>query len=123
MNHPAQCRPAKAAVLPHDVRTMQLVNRVNREVNVAIRSVSEKVENWTLSPAAGDCEDYALTKRARKAKSAPFLAAMVFAIVVLVNRLFIVHRSRSYSSQASPPTNPLIFFGGKINKAWYNPPE
>lgn len=46
---------------------MQLLRRVNVGVNKAIRAVNDKPgvlnDTWSLSPAKGDCEDYAITKR------------------------------------------------------------
>lgn len=47
----------------------QLVT-VNKKVNASIRSVSDKAQHgvadrWSVSPKAGDCEDFALTKKAR----------------------------------------------------------
>ncbi|WP_119154283.1 transglutaminase-like cysteine peptidase [Caldimonas tepidiphila] len=45
------------------------VHRVNRDVNTATRYVSDeelygRPEHWTIARGAGDCEDYALAKRA-----------------------------------------------------------
>lgn len=49
------------------------LNRVNLATNRAIRPAYDGVVNglddsWTLRPAAGDCEDYALTKRSQLIK-------------------------------------------------------
>ena len=75
--YPIDCR---ALVMPPDgaagqpvptseQRWSELV-RVNREVNAAIRPRPDLEQHriadvWSLAPAAGDCEDYALTKRRR----------------------------------------------------------
>jgi len=61
----SECRGGGASVVPYDAGTMAKLSRVNREVNASIRPQSDKIETWTLNPSAGDCEDYALTKRSK----------------------------------------------------------
>ena len=48
------------------IDTLGLIDRVNREVNGAIRPKVEsgKTDVWKIGGSSGDCEDYALTKRA-----------------------------------------------------------
>ena len=46
----------------------ELLNRVNRDVNSAIAPMPKAYganlgDGWTIAPAAGDCNDYAVTKR------------------------------------------------------------
>lgn len=48
---------------------LAVLDQVNRQVNKAIKPVSDirqfgKREHWTTNTKAGDCEDYALAKRA-----------------------------------------------------------
>ena len=57
-------RPVEALTA---AKTKEL-HRVNRQVNRMIRPVNDTgkagwADTWTVSPRAGDCEDYALTKR------------------------------------------------------------
>lgn len=56
------------AVIRLTPETLSQIERVNREVNRGIRPVSKHgtaLEKWTISPASGDCNDYAVTKRHR----------------------------------------------------------
>ena len=51
-----------------DPNTFDLLVRVNREVNVAIAPTNKSYDTnlsdgWTIAPGAGDCNDYAVTKR------------------------------------------------------------
>ena len=51
-------------------RKADQVMAVNAQVNRGIRSISDQanhgvVDRWSISPRAGDCEDYALTKKKR----------------------------------------------------------
>lgn len=41
------------------------IERVNRQVNASIRYRSEKGDTWSADVAAGDCDDYVMTKRRR----------------------------------------------------------
>lgn len=71
---PAECRTATKEAAPPvllDVALMQLVSRVNKQINAEIQPALDQdlygvEERWTL-PASGrgDCEDYALLKRER----------------------------------------------------------
>ena len=56
-------RPAAAL----DGAAWTTLDAVNRAVNAAILPLLEAddVDDWHLAPAAGDCEDYALTKKQR----------------------------------------------------------
>jgi predicted transglutaminase-like cysteine proteinase len=40
-----------------------LLKKVNQRVNGSIRYTAERVDKWSLNPARGDCEDFALSKR------------------------------------------------------------
>ena len=70
LRYPADCR----SNLPEDERieltgeNSELLDRVNRDVNAAIEPVQKSYgknlqEAWTIAPLAGDCNDYAVTKR------------------------------------------------------------
>lgn len=43
---------------------MNTIIRVNTEVNRRIKPRADIEDIWTLNPPQGDCEDYAITKRA-----------------------------------------------------------
>lgn len=48
------------------IDTLGLIDRINRDVNGAMRPQAESgtVDVWKIGGSSGDCEDYALTKRA-----------------------------------------------------------
>lgn len=64
--------------------TLELIDRVNREVNAAMKPQPEApgVDVWKIGGSTGDCEDYALTKRkALIAKGFPSAALLVATVV------------------------------------------
>jgi predicted transglutaminase-like cysteine proteinase len=72
-SHPDECvrkrvSIRKRSVLMTPARMAELAS-VQRQVNAAIRPSSNHEgplgDTWTIAPAAGDCDDYAVTKRAR----------------------------------------------------------
>lgn len=60
-NQPGQC-VAVVGTTP----TVAMANAVNRKVNASIRPFAETggADVWRIGDVTGDCEDYALTKRA-----------------------------------------------------------
>ena len=100
MNYPAECevRTADQASFSREegLKTLEEVNaRINQSIEPSVKSNEPLVARWTIEPAAGDCNDYAVTKRhALLAKGWPSSAlrlAVVFAPtgghLVLVARL------------------------------------
>jgi predicted transglutaminase-like cysteine proteinase len=65
MRHPAQCKTDSLAKVVSTNRVKALLKSVNLSVNRAIRYSKDRGEVWSVNVAAGDCEDYALTKRWR----------------------------------------------------------
>ena len=69
LRYPAECKPSSAAQrIELDVATMQLLDRVNRDVNLSITPEvkaydTDLADGWTIDPGRGDCNDYAVTKR------------------------------------------------------------
>jgi predicted transglutaminase-like cysteine proteinase len=69
LRYPAECKPSSAAQrIELDVETMQLLDRVNRDVNLSITPKvkaydADLADGWTIGPDSGDCNDYAVTKR------------------------------------------------------------
>ena len=67
LSRPADCLDASpAARVVWSGAMVGLVTRVQREVNAAIVPAPEPASRdlWTVGPRVGDCEDFALTKRA-----------------------------------------------------------
>lgn len=64
LTSPAECRGGGASVVPATETMLSTLKAVNSSVNRSIRPRNDgAVDVWTVRPAAGDCEDYALTKR------------------------------------------------------------
>jgi predicted transglutaminase-like cysteine proteinase len=75
---------AGAGGLKLTVETLGLIDRVNRAVNGAIRPLAERggADVWKIGGSSGDCEDYALTKRAALlAKGFPSSALLMTSVV------------------------------------------
>jgi predicted transglutaminase-like cysteine proteinase len=62
---PNECIPSKAMVAVADTPAkMAELMQVNRDINKAIAPrLDPGFDTWTLFPQAGDCDDYAVTKR------------------------------------------------------------
>ena len=70
-DQPEHCQYADLAPITDAERAME-IDSINREVNRAMRPATDletfgRLDHWQVSGSAGDCEDYALTKRARLA--------------------------------------------------------
>ncbi len=70
LDHPGECQrePAGNRVLSHTEELEHMLTAVNRDVNSAItpdRSKAARRANWSLFPARGDCNDFAISKRHR----------------------------------------------------------
>jgi predicted transglutaminase-like cysteine proteinase len=67
LKNPGQCRQAPDRRLEASPELLSVLKSVNLGVNRAIRPKGEKASKdvWSIEPATGDCEDYAITKRAR----------------------------------------------------------
>jgi predicted transglutaminase-like cysteine proteinase len=67
--HPNQCRPAGTKLVSLTDKKRQELYTVNASINQKIRAVHERKtggfsDNWAIVQRSGDCEDFALTKRA-----------------------------------------------------------
>jgi len=70
LRYPDEC---KSEATGHErieltVKTIRLLNLVNRDVNAAIAPARKSYranlqDGWTIAPTTGDCNDYAVTKR------------------------------------------------------------
>jgi predicted transglutaminase-like cysteine proteinase len=70
LRYPSDCKsnPAEDERIDLTVEKLELLRRVNSSVNMAIaprqKSYGGDLEDrWTIAPASGDCNDYAITKR------------------------------------------------------------
>jgi predicted transglutaminase-like cysteine proteinase len=68
--HPGDCKESGAATSPTlTAEKWKELRSINVSINGAIRPQNDKPgrinDKWTLAPKAGDCEDYAVTKRHR----------------------------------------------------------
>jgi predicted transglutaminase-like cysteine proteinase len=73
MEYPEQCQRTRVSLRKRKVALtaarMEQLRAVTRGVNKSIIAVSEGytavTDRWALNPAAGDCDDYAVSKRAK----------------------------------------------------------
>jgi predicted transglutaminase-like cysteine proteinase len=70
LRYPSDCTSSSpaAARVELDQPTMDLLKRVNHDVNLSIAPMvksygSDLEAGWTIAPGTGDCNDYAVTKR------------------------------------------------------------
>ena len=61
---PEQCASG-AAEIALDPATYEMLELINLRVNASIRPQNEPGDLWQVNVAVGDCEDFALTKRAQ----------------------------------------------------------
>ena len=61
-SHAETCRAAGADRIPETAELRRHLEAVNAEVNGRISFRDDVDDAWTISPAAGDCEDFAVTK-------------------------------------------------------------
>ena len=65
MQQPEYCRGGGAEQLRLTSDIMNKLQRINHSVNRGIHPRSDKGDVWSVNVSYGDCEDYALTKRAK----------------------------------------------------------
>jgi predicted transglutaminase-like cysteine proteinase len=70
LRYPDDCKsdPNDSVLIELTAENSELINRVNRDVNAAIAPMHkgdtiDVADGWTIAPTAGDCNDYAVTKR------------------------------------------------------------
>ncbi|CCE01352.1 transglutaminase-like cysteine peptidase [Bradyrhizobium sp. STM 3809] len=88
IRYPAECKleaDGKSRV-DLDSSTLELLARVNRDVNVAIAPSNKSYdtnlsEGWRIAPGSGDCNDYAVTKRHELVQSGVPARALRLAVV------------------------------------------
>ncbi len=65
LRNPAECQKSGKDKMAYTTRVRALLESVNRQVNASISYRKDNGEVWSSNVRSGDCEDYALTKRAR----------------------------------------------------------
>ena len=78
----SQCEVTGNGKIEMAPETLALIKYVNRSVNRRIRPRPDYQERWTLNPTHGDCEDYAVTKRAELLRHGFPSSALLLAIVM-----------------------------------------
>lgn len=65
LKEPTHCRGGGASEVRMTAEIKQALKSVNSSVNRSIRPRNDKGDVWSINVKSGDCEDYALTKRAK----------------------------------------------------------
>lgn len=82
MMNPKECKNTGGrSVVAHTPKLQAILASVNRSVNNSIRPRHDRGDVWTVNAKAGDCEDYALTKRSRLIKAGIPAGALRLAVV------------------------------------------
>jgi predicted transglutaminase-like cysteine proteinase len=70
LRYPSDCnsKPSESDRINLDADVSELLKRVNHNVNMSIAPIMKEYgsnlgDGWTIAPDAGDCNDYAVTKR------------------------------------------------------------
>ena len=70
LRYPSDCKsdPTGNERIDLSTENAELLNRINRDVNAQINPIVKNYgpdlqDGWTIAPAMGDCNDYAVTKR------------------------------------------------------------
>lgn len=61
-DHAIECVKSGPSTVKYD-NVIEIVQSINHIVNSSIDPKADSTDVWTLFPSAGDCEDYALSKR------------------------------------------------------------
>lgn len=82
LKYRSECKTSRGkSTISYNNRIHATLASVNRSVNSSIRPRHDKGDSWSLNPRAGDCEDYALTKRSRLIRAGIPAAALRIAVV------------------------------------------
>lgn len=82
VSNPPACEAGGNPAIDWSPDTKSLVVSVNRQVNGSIRPVRDRQEEWNANVRAGDCEDFALTKRIALMKAGLPASALRMAVAV-----------------------------------------
>jgi predicted transglutaminase-like cysteine proteinase len=92
LRYPSDCQASsgESSRIESDASTLELLTRINRDVNNAIaprtKSYGANIEDrWTVSPISGDCNDYAVTKRRKLIESGVPAGALRLSVTKTAN--------------------------------------
>jgi predicted transglutaminase-like cysteine proteinase len=88
LRYPRDCAKADSTLaLPASIEgRWRGINRVNSSVNTAIAPRSDPIRwHWRIAPSAGDCNDYAVTKRHELLRAGWSSSSLLLAEVTLVS--------------------------------------
>lgn len=80
LDHIDECPNKGPRSVRYSVRLMQLVSRVQAQVNSEITPRRETVDVWSADVSSGDCDDYVMTKRRRLIRAGIPATAMRVAV-------------------------------------------
>jgi predicted transglutaminase-like cysteine proteinase len=81
LKNPLECRRSRRSVVAYTPRIRSLLATVNAQVNRSIRPRHEQGDTWSINPAYGDCDDYAMTKRHKLLRAGIPASALKIAVV------------------------------------------
>lgn len=81
LKNPADCRKTRRSVVVYTPRIRTLLVSINAQVNRSIKPRYERGDTWSVNPAYGDCDDYAMTKRHRLIRAGIPASALKVAVV------------------------------------------
>lgn len=83
--NPDQCISSSIEKIEYSKTLVNDLLLINRTINKQIRYTSDKKDEWNFNKFEGDCEDYALTKRARLVELGYPIGALRIAVVKPAN--------------------------------------
>lgn len=127
LHYPAECKaaPAERGRIELTAETLELLKRVNLSVNAEItpirKNYSSELRNaWTIAPATGDCNDYAVTKRHELTQGGLPSRALKLAVVKTASGLghLVLVASTSKGDLVLDNLNSAILPWQKTDYAW-----
>lgn len=134
LQNPSACVNSTASQIEYSPRTMQIISTTNRAVNGTIVAKNDVgIDQWAINPSQGDCEDYALTKRAELVAAGMPISALRIAtaltssgeghavLVVRTNRGDMVLDNRTDSIKPWGKSNlNMLTISGANPSQWFN---
>jgi predicted transglutaminase-like cysteine proteinase len=134
LKNPAQCKSGGSSSQSLNSGVLRQIRQVNNSVNHSMRARNDVgVDNWTVGGGSGDCEDFALTKRAALIRQGLSASALRIAYVKIRSgeghAVLVVHTNRgdyvldNLTSQIKTLGNSglrVISMSGANPRAWNN---